>query len=93
MNATIIKANTKKGQNMIARAANFEGYTLNEVYGKYSPAKYHAFVECVYMAQAENGKGFHICSHNSFGFSVAWEVENGVRIETPQNSYFVAFNS
>lgn len=93
MNATIIKATTKKGQNMIARAKNFEGYTLNEVYGKYSPAKFHAFYDCLMKAQAENGKGFHICNHNSFGFSVAWEVENGVRIETPQNSYFVAFNN
>lgn len=90
---TVIKATTKKGQAMIASAKNFEGYTLNEVYGKYSPAKYHAFVECVYMAQAEKGKNFHICSHNTFGFSVAWEVENGVRIETPKNSYLVTFNN
>ena len=84
-----IKSTTKKGQSLIASAKRFDGYTLNEVYGSYSPAKYHAFVDCVYMAQAENGKNFHICSHNTFGFSVAWEVENGVRIETPKSSYFV----
>lgn len=84
-----IKATTKKGQNMLKNAKNFEGYTLNEVYGKYSSAKYNAFVYCLHKASAENGKNFHICSHNTFGFSVAWEVENGVRIETPQNSYLI----
>lgn len=90
---TVIKANTKKGQSMIEKAKNFEGYTLNEVYGTYSPAKFHAFYDCLMKAQAENGKNFHICSHNTFGFSVAWKVENGVRIETPKSSYFITFNS
>ena len=84
-----IKATTKKGQNMIASANNFEGYTLNEVYGTYSTAKYQAFYDCLMKAQAENGKNFHICSHNTFGFSVAWETAEGVRIETPKNSYLI----
>lgn len=92
MNATIIKATTKKGQAMVESAKRFDGYTLNEVYGTYSPAKLHAFVDCVYKCQAENGKNFHICSHNTFGFSVAWEVADGVRIETPRNSYYVRYN-
>ena len=86
---TVIKSTTKKGQNMLNRAKNFEGYTLNEVYGTYSTAKICAFYDCLTKAQAENGKNFHICSHNTFGFSVAWEVENGMRIETPQNSYLI----
>ena len=84
-----IKATTKKGQNMLATANRFDGYTLDDVFGRYSPAKFHAFVDCVDKCQAENGHNFHICSHNTFGFSVAWEVENGVRIETPKNSYFI----
>ena len=92
MNATIIKANTKKGQAMMESAKRFDGYTLNEVYGRYSPAKYHAFVDCVYKCQAEGGRNFHIISHNTFGFSVAWEVAEGVRIETPRNSYFIPYN-
>lgn len=84
-----IKATTKKGQNMLQSAKHFDGYTLNEVYGKYSAAKYNAFIDCLHKAAAENGKNFHICSHNSFGFSVAWEVENGMRIETPKSSYLI----
>lgn len=88
-----IKATTKKGQNMLASAKYFDGYTLNDVYASYSPAKHHAYIDCLYMAQAENGKNFHICSHNTFGFSVSWEVENGVRIETPKSSYFVSYDA
>ena len=88
-----IKATTKKGQAMLDRAKTFEGYTLNEVYGTYSSAKFNAFYDCLTKAQYENGKNFHICSHNTFGFSVAWEVADGVRLETPQNSYFIQFNS
>lgn len=85
-----INANTKKGQNLIATAANFEGYTLPEVYGNCSPTKTYAWRECLHKCQAENGRNFHICSHNTFQFSVAWEVENGVRIETANNSYLVS---
>ena len=37
--------------------------------------------------------GFHICSHNSFQFSVAWwerrEGETVLRVETANNSYCV----
>ena len=84
-----IKATTKRGQNMLQSAQNFEGYTLNEVYGSYSTAKICAFYDCLTKAQAENGHNFHICSHNTFGFSVAWETEKGVRIETPKNSYLI----
>ena len=84
-----INANTKKGQNLIATAKNFEGYTLPEVYGRNSYQKEIAWRECLYKCQAENGRNFHICSHNTFQFSVAWETENGYRIETANNSYLV----
>ena len=87
----IIKGTTKKGKIMMNSAKNFQGYTLNEIYGTYSMAKYHAFYDCVLKAQAENGRNFHIISHNSFGFSVVWETEKGIRIETPKNSYLILF--
>lgn len=89
MNATIIKSSTKKGQDMIASAKRFDGVTLHDVYGSYSAAKFNAFVDCVDKCMAEGGHNFHICSHNTFGFSVAWETEKGVRIETPKNSYLI----
>ena len=42
-----------------------------------------------------NGYDFHICSHNSFQFCVAWEYMNPetgevmTRIETANNTYIV----
>ena len=85
-----IKASTKRGQDMLNRANYFDGYTLHDVYGSYSVAKENAYNYCRELCYKENGSNFHITSHNTFGFSVAWEVKNGVRIETPQNSYLVA---
>ena len=88
----IIKANTKQGQSMIKRANVYEGYSLQDIYGTFSHAKQNAWQWCLEQCHKENGSNFHIASHNTFGFSVAWEIENGVRIETPQNSYLVAYN-
>lgn len=91
---TIIKGNTKKGIAMVKSANTYQGYNLHDVYGTFSAAKYNAWDYCHNKCTAENGQGFHISSHNTFGFSVAWAIcspENGdivaVRVETPQNSY------
>lgn len=87
----VIKDTTKKGQNLIDKANHFEGTTLWDVYGKPSTAKIKACEDCRRKCYEENGKNFHIISFNTFGFSVAWEVADGVRIETPQNSYKVVY--
>lgn len=88
---TIIKGTTKKGDNMIKNANHYEGYELWDVYEKCSAAKRNAWEWCLNRCIEENGKGFHIVSHNTFGFTVAWEVENGVRIETKDSSYLVLY--
>lgn len=87
--ATIINANTKRGQAMISNAKRSEGEYLYEIYDSYSSAKYKAWLDCWNMYHNENGENFHITSHNSFGFSVAWDTKDGLRIETPNNSYLV----
>ena len=86
---TTIKGTTKKGKEMIKKAQYNEGYSLNEVYGNYSHAKQKAWEDCLKMCIEENGESFHIISHNSFSFSVAWYVPQGLRIETSCNSYLV----
>lgn len=84
-----IKGNTAKGQNLLARARTYKGESLHDVYTSFSRAKENAMNYCRNLCYNENGKNFHICSANTFQFSVAWEVENGVRIETGKNSYLV----
>lgn len=95
----IIKAGTKQAEQMLRRANIVEGRTLYEIYGKVSSAKMRAYEDCLAWYRHDNGKNFRICSHNSFSYSVAWELdwvnpETGevipaTRIETSQNSYLV----
>lgn len=89
-----LKASTKAGQNIIARAQNNEGSELLDVYGKVSPAKIKAYAECWRMCElTQYAHNFHICSHNTFGFTVAWrgmmDGEEILRYETKDNSYLV----
>ena len=75
---------------MLATAKQYQGLTLDDIYGKASPEKSFIWRDCFYKCAAENGKNFHICSYNTFNFSVAWEVENGYRMVTAKNNYFIA---
>ena len=85
----IIKKDSRQGQNMRARASVWEGVDLCDVYDNPSPAKVEAFMECVERCAKEGGWSFHICSHNTFSYSVAWATTKGMRIETASNSYLV----
>ena len=87
----IIKGNTAKGRNMIERYSNYEGFNLSQVYDRWSDAKQRAWDYCYERYLAEGGVAFSICSHNTFGFTVSWVTPEGLRIETPQNSYLVIF--
>ena len=85
-----IKATTKRGQALIESAKRYEGYNLRDVYSSYSYAKRNAWEWCYNQYIKDNGTNFHICSHNSQTFTVAWETDEGVRIETAYNSYLIA---
>lgn len=84
-----IKPTTKKAEQMRARAKHYDGYELRDVYESYSDAKASAYKWCFDQCCREGGWNFHITSHNTFGFTVAWDMLDGVRIETPSNSYFI----
>ena len=92
--ATIIKGSTKRGQNLIERGSQYEGYTLNQVYDSWSTAKENAYNWCFekYRNTPESS-AFSIISHNTFSFSVSWlglyEGENAMFIETSSNSYII----
>lgn len=92
-----LKGSTKAGYRWIVSTRNYEGYNLNDVYGRYSEAKKEAYEGCFNKYVSVDGsKNFRIFSHNTFGFSVAWEEvregEECLHIETPQNTYIVALN-
>lgn len=91
-----LKGSTKTGHRWIVSARNCEGYNLNDVYGRYSDAKKEAYENCFRKYASGRSKNFRIFSHNTFGFSVAWEEilegKEYLHIETPQNTYYVALN-
>lgn len=84
-----INKNTKQGKQMLARYAINEGFYLSDVYEKHSNEKETSWRKCLDTCNAENGYNFHICTHNTFGYSVAWENDFHYRIETPNNTYII----
>lgn len=93
--ANVIKGSTKRGQELLARAKNWEGTELWHVYGSMSSAKCEAMEWCKKKCEEMKGYDFHICSHNSHRFSVAWNYVNEetgevmTRIETADNTYVI----
>ena len=85
----IIKAGTKEAQRWIISARCHQGKTLYDVYDKPSKAKIAAYDSCWASFVEEDGVDFHITSHNIYGFTVAWNINAGLRIETPHYSYLV----
>ena len=85
----VINLNTKKAQALLNGANRHAGYTLDDIYASYSCAKSSAYRWCLNKCAEEGGSDFHITSFNTFGFSVAWKTSEGVRIETPNNSYLL----
>ena len=85
-----IKATTKKGRDYIARYNRTTETSLHDCYKNPSTAKTRADYFCRQQAANENGNGYKIISFNTFGFSCAWRIASGLRIETPSNSYLIA---
>ena len=89
-----LKASTKAGQNILERARRCEGFTLDDVYTRCSPAKEKAYRDCWEMfLNTEKSAGFRICSFNTFGFTCSWRGEQDgeriMRYETKDNSYLI----
>lgn len=89
----VVKESTKLGKQLIAKGSRNEGTELYQIYDKWSRAKQIAFDQYydMYLA-SEDHEVFSIISHNSYGFSVSWLCKDGLRIETPYNSYLVVFD-
>lgn len=85
-----IKATSQRGQAYIYAVDHNTDFYLDSVYKTYSREKYNAWLYCKNLCDKEDGRGFCIISHNTFGFSVGWILPNGnYRIETPNNSYVI----
>ena len=95
----IVSAKTKKGQHLLSTAAQNIGHALTDVYKNPSEHKQAAYLRCLarYLDTRANAN-FHICSKNTFQFTVAWRGiytdEYGFNhkatfIETASNIYII----
>ena len=84
-----VLSTTQKGKELLARATNFEGEELFDVYESYSRKKAREFNKCRRMCEKEGGSDFRICSHNSYSFSVSWKIYKAWRMQTAHNSYLI----
>lgn len=93
---TIIKASTKRGQNLLNRANNYEGRELWDVYTSCSQAKRDAYARCKRLQYEYKGTDFRIISANGWAFSVAfegeYENEPATFVITKDNDYVVLMN-
>lgn len=88
---TIVKANTRLGQRLVARGSRYEGKYLNQVYNKWSYEKERAWNYCFGLCCDQHGEEFSIVSHTCHGFSVSWFTSEGMHYVTPHNHYLVVF--
>ena len=88
-----VKYSTKEGKRLCAIGQKWEGKFLSQVYEHWSYPKQLKWDKCYYeFCNTDGAENFGICSHNRQGFSVSWFTPDGMRLETPYNSYLVVFD-
>ena len=88
-----IKASTKRGQSIIARAKYVKGYTLEDVYNKPSDTKKSIFNDWWFFCKQNNMRNLHICSANCMMFSLGFEDDSHVYYITKEHNYCVDLNA
>lgn len=83
----ILNKNTKKAQHWLD--AEVQGYSLRDVYGRYSANKEKAFKDCEELCKEKEGWGLCIIGHNTSIFTVKFTTDAGVYIITYANNYFI----
>lgn len=85
-----INVNSKRGKNYTQLYSSWGVfYDIYDAYQKPSVNKARAFAECERLCKEENGKGLCIIGYNSCTFTVAWRTNEGLRVETANNSYLI----
>lgn len=85
-----IKSTTKKGAIFLNAYNGYNWYSdIYDAYEKPSYNKVTAWKDCQKQCKREGGRGCIIIGRNSCTFTVAWQTNEGLRVETAQNSYLI----
>lgn len=90
----VVRADSAKGQSIIAMCDRFDGYELYDVYTHWSLSKDNIFEHWKNIYKnMEDAHGFRICSHNSHIFTLGWYVNIQFKTAciyiTPTHNYIV----
>lgn len=86
---TIIKASSKVGKRYLCLYEYSRVYNVSGMYKKPSSKKIAAEVLCIDKMVAEDGWGYKILCASFQAFTAAWEVAEGLRVETACHSYLI----
>ena len=96
MSLILLKGSSKKGADILSRADNNIGTELLDAYHSVSEDKHRAYASCYSRYCDDNASfNFHICSKNTFQFTVAWNYINELtgelmtHFETANHIYIV----
>lgn len=86
----VLSVMTAKGQDILRAAQQKQGYHIWDVYENPSKAKQELWEQVHEMyINDENSRNFHICSHNTFQFTVAWICDDNVTVYLTRDTEYV----
>ena len=86
---TVIKANSKVGKRYLQLYEYSYVKSVKGIYKKPSSKKIAAEALCIDKMVAENGRDYKILCASFQAFTAAWEVAEGLRVETACHSYLI----
>ena len=85
----IIGKNSKRGRHYLYAYEHSTMYSLFDAYKKPSSRKIQADKDCRSLYGKEQGYIYKIIAANTFTFTAAWRIPQGLRVETAYNSYII----
>ena len=84
-----IKKSSKIGNHYLCLYRNAEATSVKQFYKKPSSAKLYIEKVLLWKMKQEQGKNYKVISGNTFCFTAAWMVADGLCVETPHKTYLI----
>ena len=84
-----IKKSSKIGKRYLRLYEKAEATSVTQFYKRPSSAKLYIEQVLLLKMEREQGKYYKVISGNTFCFTAAWIVTDGLCVETPHNTYLI----
>ena len=89
MTTKIIKAGTKQAERLLETWCNIAAWDIFGAYERPSIDKCRAWKMCRDICEHNNGTSLHICSHNTFSFTVGFDTDEYHHLITKTYHYLI----